>query len=144
MARKNLIRTNQYPYHVYARTNRKEWFRNLMDDIWKIYCDLLYIVSCIYQCEVHAFVLMNNHFHLIVSTPLENLDEAMLYLMRESSREINRLSETSARIYSGRYKWSLINERKYYFTIMKYVYRNPVQVELSKRCEDYKYFIIVK
>jgi hypothetical protein len=82
---------------------------------------------------------MNNHFHLIVSTPQGNLDEIMNYFMRETSRYISAECGRINQIYGGPYYWSLIKSHHYYLHAYKYVYRNPVEAGLSSRVEEYKF-----
>ena len=139
MARKKLIRTKDFPYHIYARTNNQDWFIDKLDDIWSIYCDLLCILHYFYGCKIHSFIMMNNHFHLLISTPCENIDDCMLYFMRESAREINLLFGKRSRVYGGRYKWSLIDNDRYYYLIMKYIYMNPLKANMCAQVESYPY-----
>ena len=77
MPRKNLIRCNNLPYHVTSRANNKEWFALPMDQVWKICQDCLKAAFDLHKVEIIAFVLMNNHYHLILRTPDANLDQFM-------------------------------------------------------------------
>ncbi|WP_081111818.1 transposase [Bdellovibrio bacteriovorus] len=54
-----------------------------------------------YKGEIYAFVLMSNHFHLLIRFPENNMSEAMTYFMRESSRMISR---QAGRINQTKYK----------------------------------------
>ncbi|MCB9024791.1 MAG: barstar family protein [Bdellovibrionaceae bacterium] len=73
--RPKAILQNEFPYHVSARCINKEWFHIPMENVWDIFCRQLTYISWVYDAKVHAFVLKNNHFHLLVSTPRSNLKD---------------------------------------------------------------------
>ncbi len=54
------------PYHITARCINKEWFRLSIPTVWSVMEDYLYLVATAFEIKVRAFVLMSNHFHLIV------------------------------------------------------------------------------
>lgn len=137
MPRKPLIRTDQYPYHVYGRSNNKETFYLPLKEVWAITCQLFDKVSVDYDAQVHAFVLMPNHYHLLISTPLCNLDSIMNYWARELSKKINASAHRINRVFGGRYKWCSIQNDVYYANVYKYIYRNPMKANLSKNIETY-------
>ncbi|MBT3234709.1 MAG: hypothetical protein HN353_02035 [Bdellovibrionales bacterium] len=139
MGKQNLIRTDQYPYHITARANNKEWFPIVIDKLWPLLNDLLTLTSWMYEIEIHAFVLMSNHFHLLVSTPKSNLDFAMRFFMSNSAKEINYLSGRINRVYGGRYKWSIIKDEAYLFNVVSYIYENPRRANSCKSIESYPY-----
>lgn len=76
---------------------------------------------------------------MIVTTPDLNLDTAMNYFMRETSRIIGIRSGRINQVYGGPYHWSLIKSSNYFLHAYKYVYRNPVEAGLSLCVEKYKY-----
>ncbi len=127
------------PYHITGRTNNKDWFDLPMPIVWSIMEDYLYFISHAYGVKIHAFVLMNNHFHLIATFPRSNLSEAMNYFMRETSRTIAGLTGRINHIYGARFHRSRIDRYFYYTHAYKYLYRNPVEAGLCKRIEDYPY-----
>ena len=101
--------------------------------------DYLYLTQKLFSLNIHSFVLMPNHFHLIVTAPENNLGNAMNYFMRETSKEMNRMSQRINQTFGARYHRSLINGIFYYQNAYKYVYRNPVRAGLVRRAEDYPY-----
>jgi putative transposase len=137
MSRKNLIRSNVHPYHVNARVNNRENFFCDLDIVWKIFDKNLNDIRERFGVKVHAFVLMPNHFHLILTTPGDDLGIVMQQFMRSVTRSITFRSERSGRVFSARYHWSLIDNIQYYDTALKYVYRNPVKSKLTIRAEEY-------
>lgn len=127
------------PYHVTARTGNKEWFDVPMDYVWSVFSDYLHFIWRAYDVRIHSFVLMSNHFHMLVSTPEANLDKAMNYLMREVSKRIAERSGRINQVFGGPYYWSVIKNNVHYQHAYKYIYRNPVHAGMCERVEDYKY-----
>jgi REP element-mobilizing transposase RayT len=139
MARKRYFPTDQYPYHVSARAWNKEWFPLPIDQCWKIFSHYLYLITLTYQVRIHSFVLMDNHFHMLITTPQANLAEAMNYLMREVSKTINKQSGRINQVFGGPHHRTVIKSRLYYQHAYKYVYRNPIEAGLCQRVQDYPY-----
>lgn len=128
-----------YPYHIDARCINREWFKIPIEEVWAIFCDYIYLVKYAFNLDIYSFVLMNNHFHMIVGTPEGNLSEAMNYFMREVSREITRTAGRINQTFGAPYHASLISTSHYFLHAYKYVYRNPVDAGICQKVEDYKY-----
>ena len=139
MSRKPSPRRTDCPYHVTARTNNQEWFEIPLDQVWKIFEDQLFFIHHAFGIQIHSFVLMTNHFHLLLSDPNGKISEALRWLMTESSREIAQKSGRKNRIYGQKNFKSLIGSYHYYMHAYKYIYRNPVQAGACKRVEEYPY-----
>src|SRR5579862_9917763 len=90
MPRKNTIKAANLPYHIWARSNNRDWFYLPTEKMWEICINQLFNVTIAYGLRVHAFTLMDNHYHLLASTPFSNLGSIMNYFMREVSREVNQ------------------------------------------------------
>lgn len=144
MPRKNLIHSKTHPYHVTARSNNREQFYCSLQDSWKIFSNNLAEISEIHQIKVHAFVLMPNHFHLLISTPVDDLGTAMQRFISSVTKTMNLKSGRTGRVFGARYNWSLINTDGYFDYALKYVYRNPVKANLVSRVEDYPFSSIGK
>ena len=139
MPRKPTIRTDLYPYHVVARAHNKCWFPLDNSQMWQIYLEQLRFVAKVEQAKIVAFVLMNNHFHLMLWTPLENIDRIMYWIMKKSTLEVQKRAKTINSIYGGRYKSSLLVKPDQLLNAFKYIIRNPVVVDLCKQVEAYPY-----
>jgi REP element-mobilizing transposase RayT len=139
MPRKRFFPTDQFPYHVTARSQDREWFDLPMIEVWDIFSRYLYFVTLAYGVRIHSFVLMSNHFHLLISTPNANLDKAMTYLMREVNGAIHLQSERKDQVFEESYHWTVIKNRVHYQHVYKYVYRNPVEARICSRVESYPY-----
>jgi putative transposase len=139
MPRKNLIRCNNLPYHVTSRANNKEWFALPMERMWTISQHCLKQANEIHKVEVLAFVLMSNHYHLLVRTPEANLDLFMYEFNKRIAQELKFSSSHINHILGSRYKWCLIHSQQYYLNCYRYIYQNPRRALIVQRCEDYPY-----
>lgn len=139
MPRKNLIRNETLPYHVTSRANNQEWFSLPLSEVWAICTRCLKEAYDKHKVEIISFVLMSNHYHLIVRTPDANLDQFMYefnkrlaFSLKDSTGNINHLL-------GGRYKWCLIYSQKYFGNCYRYVYQNPKRAHITEKCENYPY-----
>lgn len=139
MPRAHTILQSEFPYSVGARCINREWFRIPMKTVWEIMCSHLFFMHHGFGVRIHSFVLMSNHFHLLLTTPNANLSEAMQYFMRNTSRELTRAGNRINQSYGGRYFRCLIEEDHYYLHAYKYFYRNPVVAGLCENVEDYPF-----
>ncbi len=139
MPRKTLNRSDFYPYHVTARSNNREPFPLDISQIWQIICNEAFAIHIKFEVEIHAFVLMPNHFHLLLTVPTMDLGQVMNVFMRNITKDIHLESGNTGRVFGGPYHWSLINSSQYYYHALKYVYRNPVRAGLCEKVEDYSY-----
>ena len=139
MPRKKLITTDLYPYHITNRSNNKEYFYLPNEILWPMYINKLQSLKDIFKCKIHAFVLMTNHYHLILSTTQSNLAECMQFFNGSMAREANKISKRINHFYGARYKWCIINSEKYYWNAVKYVFRNPIEAGICYNVEDYLY-----
>jgi REP element-mobilizing transposase RayT len=139
MPRKTLIVSKDFPYHITARANNKEPFPGDLQFIWKTLANELYLQAITHGVRIHAFVLMPNHFHLLVTTPNKSIDMVMKEFIGSSTRIINAKYQRWGRIFGGRYHWTLVDNPHYYAHVLKYVYRNPAKAGLCERVENYPY-----
>lgn len=130
---------SNFPYHISARCINKEWFNLPMDTVWSIMSDELRFINYAYGVKIHAFVLMTNHFHLLLSTPEANLSEAMWNFMGKSSRFLTEAGNRINQTYGTRHFRSVIKGSHYFSHAYKYVYANPIKAGLCERAELYPY-----
>lgn len=142
MPRKPLIRSKNLPYHVTSRSNNKEWFTLAMPEMWQLCQDSLKEALEIHSVEIISFVLMANHYHLLVITPSGNLDSFMYEFNKRLAIKIKLQTGQINRIFGGRYKWCLIESQRYLLNCYKYIYQNPIRARLVTNCEDYPYSTI--
>lgn len=128
---------SEFPLHITGRCNNREHFPVSQSVAWEIFSDYLHMLHHHYGVKIHSFVLMSNHFHLIVSDPKLNLSKGMAILMRESSKEMGRISGRINRIWGGPFHSCIIGDPAYFLCAYKYNYRNPVAARLCENVEDY-------
>ncbi len=127
MARPLRIQYENAVYHVTCRGNdRKDIFAD--DHDRRRFISLLQRSSEIYQVSVVAFVLMRNHFHLLVRTPRANLQEFMRHFNISYTSAFNRRYNRTGHLYQGRYKSFLIDADSYLLEVSRYIHLNPVRV----------------
>lgn len=129
MARPLRIQFENAYYHVTSRGNaRQEIFLN--DSDRSAFVDLLERSGDIYQTEILAYVLMSNHFHLLVKTPLANLQEFMRHFNISYTSYYNWKHDRTGHLYQGRYKSFLVDPDNYLREISRYIHLNPMRVRL--------------
>ena len=124
----------EYPgayYHVMARGNRRE--RIYRDDT-----DRRFFLHTLGEAaertgwRVHAWVLMGNHYHLLLETPQPNLVAGMGWLQNTYTRRFNTRHEEWGRLFGDRYKAVVAEGRagEYYGALLDYIHLNPVRAGL--------------
>jgi putative transposase len=73
MPRKPIQRSNENYYYITARSNNREFFFLPTPNVWEIMSKRLAELQREFQIKIAAFVLINNHFHLLVLTPTEEI-----------------------------------------------------------------------
>lgn len=139
MPRINPPLVSDLPYAISARTNDGQFFSLPMNTVWSVYEDYLFLASKMFGLKIYAFVLMSNHFHLVCSFPNSNHADCLRYFLRETSKEIGRISGRSNHLYGSRNYKCLLDSYLYLINTYKYVYQNPVRAKVSPNVESYPY-----
>lgn len=87
----------------------------------------------IYSVKLHGYVLMGNHFHLIVQTPKANLSAFMRHFNVSYTAFYNRRHQRAGHLYQGRFKAIVVEADPYLLELSRYVHLNPVRVEVRCR-----------
>lgn len=80
-----------------------------------------------YKVELHAWVLMGNHFHLLARTRDANLSRWMQWLLGVYTMDFNRRHQQCGHVFQGRFKSFLVEERGYFAELGRYIHLNPVR-----------------
>ena len=139
MPRLPIVRSNQHYYHLCARSNGREHFYLDTDEVWDITSRELRFLQVEFHLQIPAFVLMDNHFHLLMLTPTVPIDRVMYFFMKNVTKKIQKRSGRINKVFGGRYRGCLIEDQRYFLNAYKYVLRNPVAANLVKCAEDYPY-----
>jgi REP element-mobilizing transposase RayT len=88
--------------------------------------------------HAHSFVLMRNHYHLLVETRRATLVKGMQYLNSTYTRRYNVRHRKWGRLFAGRYKALLVDskERGYFLTVSDYIHLNPVRAGKVRNLEE--------
>ena len=123
-------------YHVLNRGNEK---RIIFRDDHDCEAFLRHLGKCSrrFGLSLYAYVLMGNHYHLIVRTSQPNLSEAMHWLQMSYTIWHNVHHERSGHLFQGRFKAFLVQGESYLHRLILYVHRNPLRAGLAKRLRDY-------
>jgi REP element-mobilizing transposase RayT len=139
MARAKRKLSAEFPLHITARNTNRDWFDLPKEEVWKVFEDYLYLAKPMFGIKIHSFVLMTNHYHMLVSDPEMKLPKFMHYFQTGSSIEMTRLSGRINQTYGQRYFSSIIGSYHYYCLAYRYLYRNPVDAGLVHFAEEYKF-----
>src|SRR3990170_921746 len=128
MARPLRIQYEGALYHVTCRGNeRKSIFKDDLDK--KVFLGLLSDGLKTYHITLFCYVLMDNHFHLLLETPLANLSEFMRWFNITYTSHYNRKHKRSGHLYQGRYKSILVEKDSYLHILSRYIHLNPVRTK---------------
>jgi putative transposase len=127
------------PLHVVQRgINRSTCF--FSDSDYLAYLRYLSAFSTRFGCSVHAYCLMTNHVHLLV-TP--HAADACALLMKNLSQcyvqAVNQRLGRTGTLWEGRFHSSLVTSERYVLTCYRYIERNPVQAGLVVRAGEYRW-----
>ncbi|MBI5166475.1 MAG: transposase [candidate division NC10 bacterium] len=129
----------EYPgafYHVLARGNqRQDIFLEEKD--YSVYLKYLQDYQRRFGFLLYAYVLMKNHFHLLLevgSIPLSKIMQALQY---RYTRYFNRSYQKSGHLFQGRYKAILCDKDAYLLELVRYLHLNSLRAGIAKRPEEY-------
>jgi REP element-mobilizing transposase RayT len=131
----------EYPgalYHITSRGNeRRKIFLDAYDrgkflDILRDYHDRFGIL-------LHSYVLMDNHYHLIIETPSGNLLKVMHGINSGYTGYFNRRYKRSGHLFQGRYKAILVDKDIYLVELSRYIHLNPVKAGMVEKPAHYRW-----
>lgn len=131
MARKGRIEFAGAVYHVLDRGDRREPIVRTDADR-AAFLRTLGEVCLRTGWRVHAFVLMSNHYHLLIETPEPNLVAGMRWFQTTWTVRFNRCHRLSGHLFQGRYKAVLVEAEAegYFTTLSDYIHLNPVRANI--------------
>ena len=126
MARKLRIQFPGARYHVINRGNYRS-------DIYASEGAALSFLRTVTEAaqrfgwRLHAYVIMRNHYHLAVETPLPNLVEGMHWLQATAATRFNRFRKENGHVFQGRYKAIVVEGTAALRRVVDYIHLNPVR-----------------
>jgi putative transposase len=139
MPRKARFTLPGIPQHIIQRGNNREPCFYSEED-YRRYLDELQDVASKFDCRVHAYVLMTNNVHLLVTPRLEHgISQMMQALGRRYVYCINTTYKRTGTLWEGRYRSSLIDSDHYLFVCMRYIELKPVRASMIEHPGDYQW-----
>ena len=137
MARLPRLTLAGYPHHIILRGNNRQAIFMDMADFHRMLA-LLQTHAIEQGVQVHAYVLMSNHLHLLL-TPLQNdsLPKMMQAVGRTYVLYFNKRHGRSGTLWEGRYRSALIQTERYFLACMAYIDLNPVRAGMVTQAADY-------
>jgi putative transposase len=127
------------PLHVVQRgNNRQPCFFHASD--YEFYLETALVCAKRYQVAVHAYVLMTNHVHLLLTPEKKwGVSQMMQLLGAIYVSNINFTYGRTGTLWEGRYKSSLVDSERYCLACYRYIELNPVRASICKAPEDYQW-----
>ena len=123
-------------YHVIQRgNNRESIFRNDADKAR--YLNHLVELKKKFDFKLLGYVLMDNHYHLLIRTGEDPLHKIIFRQNMYYCRYFNKAHNRSGHLYGGRYKASLVQDEHYAFAVLRYIHWNPVKAGITTVTEKY-------
>ena len=123
-------------YHVLSRGNeRKDIFVDERDRL--TFLDAIGEMADHYDVDIFAYVLMGNHYHLLLRTNQANLSKSMQWLALTYTRRFNNRHLRSGHLFQGRFKSIIVQNDAYLMRLSCYIHRNPLRAGIISRLAEY-------
>ncbi len=131
----------EYPGAYYHVMNRGQSRRNILieDKGRQTFLDLLADMARLWKVEIYAYCLMDNHYHLLVSTPTGGLSRSMRHLDGIYTQKFNRVHHRDGPLFRGRYKAILIDAEEYFLSVVRYIHKNPLGAGVVSDIDRYRW-----
>lgn len=129
----------EYPggiYHIIQRGNNREYIFDNSEDK-EFILSLLHEYSKKFSFDIYGYVIMSNHYHLIIKPSDTPLKDIMHRINNKFSREYNKKYKRTGHVFENRYKGILVIDHRYLLSLLRYVHQNPVVANICKRVSDY-------
>jgi len=139
MPRKPRFNLQGVPQHVIQRGNNREPCFYSEGD-YRRYLNDLHESADKFGCCIHAYVLMTNHVHLLITPMVKyGVPQMMQALGRRYVYYFNKTYKRTGTLWEGRYKSSLVDSDRYLLTCMCYIELNPVRAAMVEHPGEYKW-----
>ena len=137
MARLPRLTIAGYPHHVIQRGNNRQSICLDAADFQTLH-DVLAEAAQRYRVALHAFVIMDNHFHVLATPPTDDaLPKMMQALGRSYVRYFNDRYQRSGTLWEGRYRATVIEPEPHLLECMVYMDLNPLRAGVAVSAADY-------
>ncbi|MGM0417690.1 MAG: transposase [Thermodesulfobacteriota bacterium] len=137
MPRKPRLNLTGY-YHIINRgVERRKIFLDEEDHLK--FLDIIEDTKKIHRFKLHAYCLMDNHYHLLIETSENNLSLIMKQINSRYSIYFNRKHNRVGPLWQGRYKSWFVHEDSYLESVVKYIEGNPVRAEITEKIGEFRW-----
>jgi putative transposase len=139
MPRRSRCQIAGVPMHVIQRGNdRSPCFHSEPDR--SLYLGVLRELCDLYECSVHAYVLMTNHVHLL-ATPdhSDSISLVMKHLGQRYVQYVNRRYARTGSLWEGRFRSSMVDSTGYFMLCQRYIELNPVRAGMVAQPQEYRW-----
>lgn len=127
------------PLHIIQRGNNQQACF-YADEDYQFYLDWLREHAGRSGCRIHAYVLMTNHVHLLISSPRPEASGALMKALGQRYVQyINRTYRRSGTLWEGRFRSGLTQEEGYLLTCQRYIELNPVRANMVDHPAEYRW-----
>jgi putative transposase len=138
MARPLRIEFEHACYHVTSRGNQQAPIF-LADQDFELFLEILAQTVQRMNWRINSYVLMNNHYHLVVTTPEANLSRGMRDLNGQYTQAFNRRRSRSGHVFQGRYKAIIVDKDRYLAELARYLTLNPVRAHMVTAPDEWRW-----
>ena len=137
MPRRARLKVAGLPVHIIQRgNNRQACF--FADEDYQFFLDCLARLAKRFRCALHAYVLMTNHFHLLLTSELEAGPSLLMkFLGQRCVQYVNRTYRRTGSLWEGRFRSSLVQTERYLLGCYRYIEMNPVRANMVKHPIEY-------
>ena len=139
MPRRARLAVPGIPWHIIQRGNNRSTCFFTEDDC-HCYLATLYEQAVQHGCAIHAYVLMTNHVHLLLTPPEKNSAALLMkHLGQRYVQYINRTYQRSGTLWEGRFRSCLTQNEEYVLACYRYIELNPVRANIVSDPRDYRW-----
>lgn len=125
------------PQHIIQRGNNRQIIFATEAD-YQFFRDALVEASTKYGLQIHAYVWMTNHIHLLATPQFENsISKVFQSVGRKYVQYFNYTYKRSGTLWEGRYRATVVDSEQYLLKVMRYIELNPVRANMTQYPADY-------
>ncbi len=106
---------------------------------YEMFLALLQEATKLWAVRVSSYCLMDNHYHILLQTPLGNLSRFMRHLNGVYTQRYNSTHGYEGQLFRGRFKSILVEENNYLLELVRYIHNNPLRAGMVSQLEDYSW-----
>lgn len=125
-------------HHVWQKGNNDEYIFKA-PKVKQFFIKQLKEYNKRFDYNIFAYVIMDNHYHLLLQTFNNPIGEVMFHINNVTSKFIKDYLGYTGHIFKGRYNSKLVQTNEYFLWLIRYIHRNPIRAGICTNVEDYKW-----